>query len=160
MNTTLEINLADILEQKYPHGFHAPADIEISNFLEFADDDWSHEIDLEQLLAEKHMIGVSWNVRLVLDERPDLTDEQAWKVLQACQPQFEEVTDAMVQIVRDTASHFFPAPRGKDALRAYLTRIGEQIEALPECERTDPVGFRRLAGVLDAIHTSLKGDIQ
>ena len=36
MKTKIEINLADILERKYPHGFHVPADIEISSFLEFA----------------------------------------------------------------------------------------------------------------------------
>ena len=62
MTMTLEIDLADILENKYPNGFHAPADIDISSFLEFTDDDWRHEIDIEDLLAANRFIGVVWNV--------------------------------------------------------------------------------------------------
>lgn len=36
--TTLTLDLADILRRKYPRGLHAPADLEIDTFLEFADD--------------------------------------------------------------------------------------------------------------------------
>jgi hypothetical protein len=47
----LTVNLADVLERKYPSGFHVPADIDIGMFLEFADDDWDHTIDIDALLA-------------------------------------------------------------------------------------------------------------
>ena len=157
MNTTLEINLADILEHKYPHGFHAPADIEIGTFLEFADDDWSHELDIEALLAANRLIGVVWNVQLVLDERPDITDDEAWTVLQACQPHFEEVTDPMREIIRQQADHVVPEPKGKAALRAQLVRIERRIEALPEDECTEPAAYGSVGAALDTFATLVKG---
>jgi hypothetical protein len=157
MNTTLEINLADILEHKYPHGFHAPADIDISSFLEFADDDWMHEIDIEDLLAAKRLIGVVWNVQLVLGERPDLSDDQAWTVLQACQPHFEEITNPMLETIRQQADGLFPKPNGKATLRAQLARIERQIEALPEDECTDPAAYGSVAAGLDTVATLMKG---
>ena len=158
MTTTLEIDLADILENRYPHGFHAPADIDISTFLEFADGDWMHGIDFEGLLAAKRLIGIVWNVQLVLDERPDLTDDQAWTVLQACQPHFEVVTDAMRETIRHQADGPFPTLKGKAALRAQLDRIEQQIEALPEDEGTDPAAYGSVAAVLDTVETLMKGD--
>ena len=157
MNTTLEIDLADILEHKYPHGFHAPADIDISSFLEFADDDWSHELDIEALLAANRLIGVVWNIQLVLDERPDLTDEEAWTVLQACQPHFEEVTDSIREIIRQQAD-LFPKLKGKSALRWQLARIERLIEALPEDECTDPAAYGCVGAELDTVATLVKGE--
>ncbi len=157
MTTTLEIDLADILEQKYPHGFHAPADIDISSFLEFADDDWSHQLDVEDLLAKDRLIGIIWNVRLVLDERPDLTDDQAWTVLQACQTHFEEVADPMRETVRQIANGLFPKPTGKAALRVLLARISQRIEALPEDETTDPAAYGSIGAALDTVETLAKG---
>jgi hypothetical protein len=157
MTTTLEIDLADILEHKYPHGFHAPADIDIDTFLEFADDDWMHEIDIEDVLATKRLIGIVWNVQLVLDDRPDLTDDQAWTVLQACQPHFEEVTDPMRETIRQLADDLFPKLKGKAALRAYLARIERRIEALPENECTDPAAYGSVATELDTVATIVKG---
>jgi hypothetical protein len=157
MTTTLEIDLADILENKYPHGFHAPADIDISSFLEFADDDWKHEIDIDDLLAAKRLIGIVWNVRLVLDERPDLSDDQAWTVLQTCQPHFEAVTDAMRQTIRQQAEGLFLKPQGKAALRSQLARIEQRIEALPEDECTDPAAYGCIGAALETVATLVKG---
>jgi hypothetical protein len=157
MNTTLEIDLAEILESRYPHGFHAPADIDISNFLEFADGDWMHEIDIEDLLAAKRRIAVVWNVQLILDERADLTDDQAWSVLQACQTHFELVTDAMRATIRQQADDLFPKPKGKAALRVQLDRIERLIEALPEDERTDPAAYGSVGAALDGVATLVKG---
>jgi hypothetical protein len=54
--TRLTIDLSTILQQKYPKGFYAPADIPIDTFLEYTDD--VHEV------------------------RPDLTVDEAWEVLQ------------------------------------------------------------------------------
>ena len=158
MTTTLEIDLADILGDKYPHGFHAPADIDISSFLEFADDDWMHEIDIEDLLAAKRLIGIVWNVQLVLDERPDLTDDQAWTVLQACQHHFEEVTDPMRETIRQQADELFPKLKGKAALRARLAQVERRIEALPEDECTDPAAYGSVAVEIDTVATLVKGD--
>jgi len=157
MNTTLEIDLADILEHKYPHGFHAPADIDIGNFLEFADDDWMHQIDIQELLAANRLIGVVWDVQLVLDKRPDLSDDAAWSVLQACQRHFEDVTDPMRAMIRQLANDLFPQLKGKAALRAQLAQIERRIEALPEAECTDPAAYGSVSDRLDNVSTLVKG---
>jgi hypothetical protein len=156
MTTSLEIDLATILERKYPHGFHAPADIDIGTFLEFADDDWLHEMDVEELLADKQLIGIIWNAQLILDERQDLSEDQAWRVLQACQPHFEEVTDPMRAIVQKVAGDLFPQPQGKAAIRALLTQIERQVEALPDDEQTDPAGYASISVIVDDIAKLLR----
>jgi len=158
MNYTFEIDLADILERKYPHGFHAPADIDISNFLEFADDDWTHEVDIAELLAKDHLIGIIRDVQLVLDERPDLDGNEAWKVLQVCQSRFEQVTDEVRQIVRQVAESLFPKPSGKAAMQSLLARIQGRIEALPDEERTDPAAYGSVQAELDDVDSLVKGE--
>jgi hypothetical protein len=40
---------------------------------------------IHRLLAKHHQIAVIWCVDDVIDIRPDLTDEQAWEVLQAAE---------------------------------------------------------------------------
>ena len=157
MTYTLEIDLADILERKYPHGFHAPADIEIGNFLEFADDDWTHELDITELLAKDHLIGNIRDVQLVLDERPDLTEDEAWKVLQVCQSRFEQVTDEVRQTVRQAAESLFPKPTGKAAMQSLLARIQGRIAALPDDERTDPAAYGSVQAELDTVESLVKG---
>ncbi len=158
MNTKLEINLADILEDKYPHGFHAPADIEISNFLEFADDDWMHEIDIQDLLKENRQVGLFWTVQDVIDARPDLDDERAWVVLKACRPHFDPLADLMRETIKRLSADLFPKPSGKAALRAYLARIERRIEALPEEESKDPAAYGSVAAELDTASQLAKGE--
>ena len=123
MYLTHNIILNELLQQNCPRGYSVPV-----------------EFDLEELLLDEHLIGIIWNVQLVLEERPDLTEEQAWKVLQACQPPFEEVTDPIRRTVHQIAEEMFPLPKGRVALRAYLTRTGRQIDALPEKGAPDPAG--------------------
>ena len=66
MTRHLTLNLADVLERKYPSGFHVPADVEITTFLEFADDDWDHAIDLDALLEAEDQVALLWSVDDVL----------------------------------------------------------------------------------------------
>ncbi|HEY4309172.1 MAG TPA: hypothetical protein VGN12_06940 [Pirellulales bacterium] len=157
MTTTLEIDLANILSQKYPRGFHAPADIEIGTFLEFADDDWSYQLNVEDLLATKQLIGIIWNVRLILDERPDLTNDQAWTVLQACQSHFEQVTDPIRGTVRAVADELFPRSQGKVAVRALLTQIEQRLEAFSDHKRIDAAAYDAIASTLEGIAKILGG---
>jgi hypothetical protein len=156
MNDSFTIDLAEVLQAKYPHGFHAPADIDINTFLEFADDDWS--IDLDEYLAKRHLVAVIWNLALVLNERPDLTDEQAWKVLQACQPEFENVTDTVRRTVLRVSDKLFPKPTGKAGLRAMLASIERRIDALPAEVSRDPASYGSIASLLDSVETLIKGD--
>lgn len=39
-------------------------------------------LDIHAILAERHQIAVIWSVEDVQEVRPDLSDEQAWQVLQ------------------------------------------------------------------------------
>ncbi len=42
-------------------------------------------VDIGELLADHHAIGIVWDIEHVKDQRPDLSDHQAWEVLQECQ---------------------------------------------------------------------------
>lgn len=42
-----------------------------------------NDIDIHALLAERKQIAAIWGIDDVQGVRPDLTDEQAWEVLQA-----------------------------------------------------------------------------
>ena len=43
------------------------------------------DVDIDELLAGHHAIAIVWDIEHVKDQRPDLTDSQAWEVLQECQ---------------------------------------------------------------------------
>lgn len=43
----------------------------------------TQDIDIHALLAERTQVAVIWCIDDVQEVRPDLTDEQAWEVLQA-----------------------------------------------------------------------------
>ena len=42
------------------------------------------QIDIEQLLRQRRQVAAIWSVEDVQEVRPDLTDDQAWEVLQRC----------------------------------------------------------------------------
>lgn len=90
--TRLTIDLATIMEHRYPNGFHAPADIPIDTFLEFEDDDWEHSFDFVAMLEEQRLAAITFGVADVLERRPDLTDEQAWEVARIARELPEQVT--------------------------------------------------------------------
>jgi|GEM_PF-3454351 len=114
-------------------------------------------IDIGQLIAEHSAIALVWDAAHVRDQRPDLTNEQAWEVLQECERSWDRLNDPMLETIRQVAENLFPNPRGKAALRATLKRIERQIEALPEVECTDPAGYGCVGAELDAVATSVKG---
>lgn len=98
--TKLTIDLADILKRKHPHGFHAPADIDIDTFLEFADDDWEHELDLTPFLAGRKEAAVILRAADVKNLYPHLTDEQAWEATEQLRDDIELfVEDAIADVV-------------------------------------------------------------
>lgn len=41
-------------------------------------------IDLDHLLAKRRQVAIVWCIEDVQQNRPDLTDDQAWEVLQEC----------------------------------------------------------------------------
>lgn len=42
------------------------------------------DIDIKELLLRQRQVAVIWNIDDVQSVRPDLTDNQAWDVLQRC----------------------------------------------------------------------------
>ena len=42
----------------------------------------NHDIDIDALLADRQQIALLWSIEDVQEVRPDLTDQQAWEVLQ------------------------------------------------------------------------------
>ena len=43
------------------------------------------EINIHEILEHRLQIAVIWSVEDVQEVRPDLTEEQAWEVLQTCE---------------------------------------------------------------------------
>ncbi|MCC6970554.1 MAG: hypothetical protein IT434_10065 [Phycisphaerales bacterium] len=53
---------------------------------------------IHEMLATQHQIAIVWSIEDVHEVRPDLTNEQAWLVLQAC----KKCHDASVGVTWDT----------------------------------------------------------
>ena len=153
--TTVEIDLADILEQKYPHGFHVPADIDLSMFLEFGDDDWTHDLDLKSLLAKDRRIALVFDTEDVKTLRPHLDDDQAWEVLQQFEAACEDCQEPMLETIRQLAD--FAYPDDKAVLRERINRLAKQVEALPDRQRSNPAAYGEAAAKLDTLEAELKG---
>lgn len=158
MTYSLDIELSDPLEAAIDDITDEVADA-IENIRKFRFHRVIHtaEIDIDELLAEHQAIGIVWDIQHVKDHRPDLTDEQAWEVLQECQRSWERLNDPMLEAIRQIAGDLFPQLKGKAALRAYLARIERRIEALPEDECTDPAGYGSVGAELDTVATIVKG---
>jgi len=58
----------------------------------------NHDIDIDALLADRGQIALIWSIKDVQEGRPDLTDEQAWEVLQ----QVKNDHDATLGVTWDT----------------------------------------------------------
>lgn len=105
--TKLNIDIADILGDKFPHGFHVPVDIGLETFIEWADDEWTHELDIDTLLQERDQVAVIWGIDAVKIRRPDLTREQAWEVLlRAREDYLKDSCD--LDFIESTADGMFP----------------------------------------------------
>lgn len=131
----------------------------IENIRKYREPRLMHQVDVDigELLAEHQAIGIVWDIHHVRDQRPDLSHEQAWEVLQECQGSWERINDPMLEAIRQIADDLFPQLKGKAALRANLARIERRIEALPEDECTDPAAYGSVGAELDTVATLVKG---
>ena len=150
LNEPLEAALDDIIGE---------VEEAIENIRKYHEPRLMHQVDVDigELLAEHQAIGIVWDIHHVRDQRPDLSDRQAWEVLQECQGCWERLNDPMLETIRQEAGGLFPKLKGKAALRAHLARIEKRIEALPEDECTDPAAYGSVSAELDTIATLLKG---
>jgi hypothetical protein len=67
------------------------------------------DVDLEELLADHQAIAIVWDTSHVKDQRPDLSEEQAWEVLQAID--YDRLNDPMLETIRHVAENLHPRKR-------------------------------------------------
>ncbi len=93
--TTLSLKLRDILIQEV---------LELLDPLPYA-------INLEELLAAHRLIAAGiWSVEDVREVRPDLTEDQAWEVLQECDRQKDSTQGMTWDTLRCVAEELFGLP--------------------------------------------------
>jgi len=155
MTRTLSINLGEILEEKYPNGFHVPAYIDISAFLEFGEDDWSHGLNFDAILEAEDQVALIWSVDDVLARRPDLDEQQAWKILVAARDDYER-SQCHLDFIEATANGLYPVG---ECARIQLTRRVETLlktlETLSETDFSQPDHVASIVSRLDDLEKSM-----
>ena len=111
------------------------------------------DVDIHDLLADHQAIAIVWDISHVKDQRPDLTEEQAWQVLQAIE--HDRFNDPMLETIRHVADNLYPI--GKESLRRRIKSLLGEVEALPDREADDPAAYGEAAAKLDAIEMNVKG---
>ena len=105
--TKIKIDLHDALvKQIGGNTVHIPAMIEIDEMLEFSDIA-DHEIDVDELLQEQHIMADFWHVEDVKEHRPDLNDSQCWEVLKLCQDYLRADEDYRIGTIVNVAEELF-----------------------------------------------------
>jgi hypothetical protein len=66
------------------------------------------EFDIYKLLRRRRRVIVIWGVENVLQERPDLTEDQAWEVLEKCRDKHDCEWGFTWKFIRDVADELFP----------------------------------------------------
>jgi hypothetical protein len=71
-----------------------------------------HGIDIHAVLAKRQQIAAVWSVEDVQENRPDLSDDAAWQVLQSVEDDHDCNYGITWDTLRITANHLFgPAPK-------------------------------------------------
>ena len=65
-------------------------------------------IDIKQLLHARREVAIVWCIEDVKSVRPDLTDDQAWQVLERCDDQHDCEWGFTWSYIRDIAHIMFP----------------------------------------------------
>jgi hypothetical protein len=82
--TKLTLNLQDILTDVLGETVQLPATVDIEELVDF-NDAHKYECDLHELLANERKVALVWSIDDVKQRRPDLSDDEAWQVLDAFQ---------------------------------------------------------------------------
>lgn len=107
--TTIKLNLRDILEEKCLDSASVPVEVSLREFLDY-DDDWEHDLDVHELLAAQREIAVIWHVEDVQSVRPDLSDDEAWEVLQAAKKRHDAGIGINWDVLEHHADALYPEP--------------------------------------------------
>ncbi|MCZ2341351.1 MAG: hypothetical protein LC104_06085 [Bacteroidales bacterium] len=155
MTHTLNINLDDILSEKFPNGFHVPADIDLAMLLEFGDDDWSHGLNFDAILEAEDQVALIWSVDDVLARRPDLDEQQAWKVLVAARDDYER-NQCHLDFIEATSNGLYPV--GECARRQLTRRVEtllKTLETLSEADFSQPDHVAGITSRLEELEKSM-----
>jgi hypothetical protein len=68
------------------------------------------QIDIEQLLRQRRQVAVIWSIDDIQEVRPDLTDDQAWQVLQCCHDKHDGELGLTWTTIEIVADDLFPEP--------------------------------------------------
>lgn len=88
----------------------AHAEIDLDDLFETNELDEEVEVDVRQLLRQKHQIAEVWDILDVQSQRPHLTDEQAWEVLQTVEFRLNPDFGINWDFIRATADELHPKP--------------------------------------------------
>ncbi len=67
-------------------------------------------IEIDELLERRHEVAIIWNVEDVQSIRPDLDDDQSWKVLKRCREAHDCNHGITWDLIDMVASDLFPEP--------------------------------------------------
>jgi hypothetical protein len=67
--------------------------------------------EIKAALAKLGFIANLWHIDDVRQERPDLTEEQAWSVLQACEDRHDANIGINWEVIQMHAEELFPEPK-------------------------------------------------
>ncbi len=155
MTRELTINLGDILEEKYPNGFHLPADIDVAMLLEYGDDDWSHCLNLDAILETENKVALIWSVDDALARRPDLDEDQAWKVLITARDDFQK-DKCHLDFIESTANGIYPVGGlAQTLLIRRVVALLKSVEALPNSYLSLPDQVVDIASRLDELEQAI-----
>jgi hypothetical protein len=66
------------------------------------------KIDIHDLLEQRHQVAVIWGTEDILEVRPDLTEDQAWQVLQRCYDKHDCELGFTWMFIEIVADEMFP----------------------------------------------------
>jgi hypothetical protein len=68
------------------------------------------DIDIYEVLEQWHQVAIIWGTEDVLEVRPDLSDDQAWEVLQYCYRKHDCELGLTWRTIEIWADGLFPEP--------------------------------------------------
>jgi hypothetical protein len=107
------INIRDICREAF--GDSPTNSVNIDHLFEANGVDAEYEIDIDELLEQEHVIGHFWGIDDVQEVRPDLSDDQAWEVLQTVDRRLDSNLGINWEIVQIIADGLFPEPDEDDS---------------------------------------------
>jgi hypothetical protein len=87
-----------------------PAGIDVADLLDTNLIPEEQEIDVRELLADRHAIALIWDTEQVCLHYPHLTEEQAWEVLRECERNYKGEEGVNWHDIEKTVMRLHPEP--------------------------------------------------